>query len=86
MELVQRLQSRDMTQTAQEWLTAFAADVGLAASTREEFGQLLELAAIAANVDEAIIVSVACHGASQLLALKNRPMLLATLANSGEGT
>jgi hypothetical protein len=60
LELAQRLQSRDMTQTAQEWLAAFAADVGLAAPTREEFGELLELAAIAAHASDRTAAPVTC--------------------------
>lgn len=49
-----------MTQTAQEWLADFAADLGVAPPTREEFGQLLELAAIAAHASERTAAPVTC--------------------------
>jgi hypothetical protein len=49
-----------MTQTAQEWLAAFAADVGLATPTREEYDQLLELAAIAAHASDRTAAPVTC--------------------------
>ncbi len=49
-----------MTQSAQEWLAAFAADLGIPAPTGEEFDQLLELAAVAAHASERTAAPVAC--------------------------
>lgn len=54
-----------MTQTAQEWLAAFAADIGMAPTTPEEFGQLLELAAIAAHASDRTAAPVTCWLAAQ---------------------
>lgn len=41
-----------MAQTAQEWVAAFAADLGIVPPTGEEFDQILGLAAIAARASE----------------------------------
>jgi hypothetical protein len=49
-----------MAQTAQEWVATFAAELGLPPPTREEFDQLLGLAAIAAHASERTAAPVAC--------------------------
>jgi Domain of unknown function (DUF6457) len=43
-----------------QWVAAFAARLGVAAPTDEEFAQLLELAGVAAHSSERIAAPVAC--------------------------
>jgi len=47
--------------TAEEWLTAFADEIGVAAPTREEMDEILRLAAIAAHASERIAAPIACY-------------------------
>jgi hypothetical protein len=54
-----------MTQTAQEWAAAFAAEVGIPAPTGDEFDQILELAAVAAHASERTAAPVTCWLAAQ---------------------
>lgn len=46
--------------TAQEFLAAFAAQIGVAAPTAQEFDTLLEVAAIAAHASERVAAPLAC--------------------------
>ncbi len=47
--------------TAEEWLTAFAKEIGAAAPDREQMDEILRLAAIAAHASERIAAPVACY-------------------------
>ena len=47
--------------TAEEWLAAFAKEIGVAAPTRDEMDEVLRLAAIAAHASERIAAPVACY-------------------------
>lgn len=64
---------------AQEWLKAFAAEIGVEAPSEEVVGELLELAATAAHSSERIAAPIACfmagaHGgpAAELRAAADR--------------
>ncbi len=46
---------------AQEWLEAFAAEIGAEAPDEETMGELLELAATAAHSSERIAAPIACY-------------------------
>lgn len=46
--------------TAQEWLEAFAAEIGANPPSEEAMGELLELAATAAHSSERIAAPIAC--------------------------
>jgi hypothetical protein len=46
--------------SAEDWIAAFAEEVGLEGPTREEFGALLKLAATAAHASERTAAPVAC--------------------------
>ena len=54
--------------TVQEFLDAFAAQLGVAAPTAQEFETLLEVAAVAAHSSERVAAPLACWmgGASDL--------------------
>jgi hypothetical protein len=47
--------------TAEEWLTAFADQIGVAAPDREQMDDVLRLAAIAAHASERIAAPIACY-------------------------
>jgi hypothetical protein len=47
--------------TADEWIAAFAQEIGVAAPTEAEVGELLELAAEAAHSSERIAAPLACY-------------------------
>jgi uncharacterized protein DUF6457 len=47
--------------TADEWVAAFAEEIGVAAPTREEMDEILRLAAIAAHASERIAAPIACY-------------------------
>jgi Domain of unknown function (DUF6457) len=47
--------------TAEEWLTAFAEEIGAAAPEREQMDEILRLAAIAAHASERIAAPIACY-------------------------
>jgi hypothetical protein len=47
--------------TAEEWLTAFAEEIGAAAPDREQMDEILRLAAIAAHASERIAAPIACY-------------------------
>ena len=46
--------------TAEEWISAFAAEAGLEAPTPEQIDSLLKIAAVAAHSSERIAAPVAC--------------------------
>ena len=46
---------------AQEWLEAFADEVGVAAPTQEEMDEILRLASVAAHASERIAAPIACY-------------------------
>jgi Domain of unknown function (DUF6457) len=46
---------------AEEWVAAFADQIGVAAPTREEMDEILRLAAIAAHASERIAAPIACY-------------------------
>jgi len=50
---------------AQEWLEAFAAEIGVEAPDEETVGELLELAATAAHSSERIAAPIACFMAGR---------------------
>jgi len=47
--------------TAEEWLGAFAKEIGAEAPTRDEMDEILRLAAIAAHASERIAAPIACY-------------------------
>jgi hypothetical protein len=47
--------------TAEEWIAAFASEVGARAPSEETTGELLELAATAAHSSERIAAPIACY-------------------------
>jgi hypothetical protein len=47
--------------TADEWVAAFAEEIGAEAPTEEQVGELLELAAEAAHSSERIAAPLACY-------------------------
>jgi hypothetical protein len=47
--------------TAQEWLAAFADEIGVAAPTAEQMNEILRLAGIAAHASERIAAPIACY-------------------------
>ena len=47
--------------TAEEWLGAFAAEIGVPAPTRDQMDDILRLAAVAAHASERIAAPVACY-------------------------
>jgi hypothetical protein len=47
--------------TAEEWLTAFAKEIGVGAPTRDQMDDILRLAAIAAHASERIAAPIACY-------------------------
>lgn len=51
--------------TAQEWLDAFATEIGAEAPDEETMGELLELAATAAHSSERIAAPIACFMAGR---------------------
>jgi len=67
--------------TAQEWLEAFAAEIGIDAPDEETTGQLLELAATAAHSSERIAAPIACY----MVGLSGKPMMDAQAAAEGVG-
>jgi hypothetical protein len=50
---------------ADEWLAAFAAEIGAEPPSEEEIGELLELAATAAHSSERIAAPIACFMAGR---------------------
>jgi hypothetical protein len=46
---------------AQEWVEAFADEVGVAAPTQKEMDEILRLASIAAHASERIAAPIACY-------------------------
>lgn len=50
---------------AQEWLEAYAAEIGTEAPDEETIGELLELAATAAHSSERIAAPIACFMAGR---------------------
>jgi Domain of unknown function (DUF6457) len=47
--------------TAQEWVAAFANEIGVAAPTQEEMDEILRLAGVAAHASERIAAPIACY-------------------------
>jgi hypothetical protein len=47
--------------TAEEWLTAFAAEIGAPAPNGDQMDEILRLAAIAAHASERIAAPIACY-------------------------
>jgi hypothetical protein len=47
--------------TAEEWLEAFAKEIGVAAPTRDQMDDILRLAAVAAHASERIAAPIACY-------------------------
>jgi hypothetical protein len=45
---------------AEQWIAAYAAELGIEPPTAEEFATLLELAAVAAHSSERVAAPVAC--------------------------
>ena len=50
---------------ADQWLTAFAAEIGAEAPDEKTFSELLELAAVAAHSSERIAAPIACFMAGR---------------------
>ena len=46
---------------AEEWVAAFADEIGVAAPTRDQMDEILRLAAIAAHASERIAAPIACY-------------------------
>jgi Domain of unknown function (DUF6457) len=51
--------------TADEWIGAFATEIGIDAPSEEQVGELLELAAEAAHASERIAAPLACYMAGR---------------------
>ena len=47
--------------TAQEWVAAFADEIGVAAPAQEEMDEILRLAGVAAHASERIAAPIACY-------------------------
>jgi Domain of unknown function (DUF6457) len=47
--------------TGEEWVSAFAAEIGVAPPTQEQMDEILKLAAIAAHASERIAAPIACY-------------------------
>jgi hypothetical protein len=47
--------------TAEDWLTAFAEEIGVPAPSREQMDEILRLAAVAAHASERIAAPIACY-------------------------
>jgi hypothetical protein len=47
--------------TAEEWIGAFAAEIGVPAPAREEMDEILRLAGVAAHASERIAAPIACY-------------------------
>ena len=47
--------------TAQEWLGAFAGEIGVPAPTNEQMDEILRLASVAAHASERIAAPIACY-------------------------
>ena len=47
--------------TAEEWLTAFADEIGAPTPDRDQMDEILRLAAIAAHASERIAAPIACY-------------------------
>jgi hypothetical protein len=47
--------------TAEEWLSAFAHEIGVAPPDREQMDEILRLAAVAAHASERIAAPIACY-------------------------
>jgi hypothetical protein len=56
--------------TAEEWVTAFADEIGVPAPDREQMDEILRLAAIAAHASERIAAPIACF----LTGVSGRPL------------
>jgi hypothetical protein len=67
--------------TAEEWLAAFAAEIDVAAPTREEMDEILRLAAVAAHASERIAAPIACY----LTGMSGRSLADALEAAEGVG-
>ena len=67
--------------TAEEWLAAFAGEIGVAAPTRDQMDEILRLAAVAAHASERIAAPIACY----LVGISGRPLDEALEAAEGIG-
>ena len=47
--------------TVEEWIGAFAAEIGVAAPAKDQMDEILRLAAIAAHASERIAAPIACY-------------------------
>jgi hypothetical protein len=47
--------------TAEEWIRAFANEIGATAPSQEEMDEILRLAAVAAHASERIAAPIACY-------------------------
>jgi hypothetical protein len=56
--------------TAEEWVRAFAEEIGVQAPDREQMDEILRLAAIAAHASERIAAPIACF----LTGVSGRPL------------
>jgi hypothetical protein len=54
-----------MSQTAQEWVASYAAELGVDPPSSKDFDQLLELAGIAAHASERTAAPITCWLAAQ---------------------
>jgi hypothetical protein len=62
--------------TAEEWLRAFADEIGVAAPSREQMDEILALAGVAAHSSERIAAPIACY----MLGLSGRSLTEARAA------
>jgi len=70
---------------AQDWLAAYAAKLGTAAPTKDEFKQLLDLAAEAAHSSERVAAPVACWLAARAGVTLEEAIRLAREVSAGDG-
>jgi hypothetical protein len=47
--------------TAEEWIRAFASEIGAVAPSQEEMDEILRLAGVAAHASERIAAPIACY-------------------------
>ena len=56
--------------TGEEWVAAFAEQLGVEAPTKEQMDEILKLAAIAAHASERIAAPIACY----VVGISGRPL------------
>jgi hypothetical protein len=72
--------------TAREWIEGFAAQLGTAPPSDEEFNAMLDMAAVAAHDSERVAAPVACWiGGASGRSLDELQQIAEGIAGSGDG-